>query len=114
MKQYPSYDEIGTARLAARREAVLRTLRRVDELARALGGRAVAFGSLVEGGFDETSDLDVAIFGVPAGPDAELAVEIDTVIRAAGFSADVVPERFLPPSLKERILRNGKEQGALG
>lgn len=114
MKTYPRYDEIKRTRVARRREAALAVLRRVGEMAREAGGRVVAFGSIVEGGFDESSDLDLAIFGLPPGPDAALAVRIDTEVRAAGFAVDVVPERFLPPRLKKRILRNGEKQRALG
>jgi predicted nucleotidyltransferase len=114
MKTYSRYDDIRRTRIARRRDAALAVLRRVDEMAREAGGRIVAFGSLVEGGFDENSDLDLAIFGLPAEQDVALAVTIDTEVRAAGFAVDVIPERFLPASLKKRILRNGEKQGALG
>jgi predicted nucleotidyltransferase len=78
------------------------------------GGRIVVFGSLVEGGFDTTSDLDVAVFGIPPDEDEEIAMQIDMLLREAGFEADVIPERFLPPSLKERMLSYGQEQRTLG
>ena len=42
------------------------------------------------------------------------AAEVDTALRLAGFSADVIPERFLPPSLRKRILDHGREPSALG
>src|SRR6266852_1751349 len=114
MKAYPSYDQIKEGRLAARRRDALRVLAEVERAARGAGGRVIVFGSLVEGGFHEHSDLDIAVLDMPSGPDADLAAEIDTLVRLAGFSADVVPERFLPRSLRERVLRHGREPGALG
>jgi predicted nucleotidyltransferase len=114
MAAYPSYDQIRKARLDARRRDAVRILREAENTARAAGGRLVVFGSLVEGGFNEESDLDIAVFDMPSGLDDGLAVTIDTAVRLAGFSADVIPERVLPPSLRERILRHGKEPSALG
>ena len=72
------------------------------------------FGSLVDGGFGERSDLDVAILGVPSGRDSELAAEIDTLLTTAGFVTDVLPERFMAPSLRARVLSDGREHSSLG
>ncbi len=111
--RYPSYDEIRRRRLAERRAAALQALGQADALVRRSGGRLVVFGSLVEGGFTERSDLDVALFGVPPERDDAVATEVDTVLTLAGFGADVVPERFLPPTLRQRVLAHGREPGAL-
>jgi predicted nucleotidyltransferase len=78
------------------------------------GGRLIVFGSLVEGGLHERSDIDVALFGVPAGVDSDVAAEIDTLLTLAGFTADVIAERFLGSSLRGRIMHHGREPGALG
>lgn len=112
--RYPQYEDIRARRLAERRAAALRALMRADAFAREAGGRLVVFGSLVEGGFHERSDIDVALLGLPAGPDSDVAAEVDTVLNAAGFEADVIPDRFLSAGLRERVLRHGREPRALG
>lgn len=114
MARYPTYDELVAGRRAARRETALQAVRRAGEKVRAAGGRLVVFGSLAEGGFDESSDIDLAILGLPPGPDERLAVELDIDLGRAGFSCDVIPERFLTPSLRERIEHHGREPSALG
>ena len=111
---YPTYEEIRARRIAERRALALDALTRADELVRAAGGRLVVFGSLVEGGFDERSDVDVALFGLPAGRDSDVAVDVDVILASAGFEADVIPERFLSPSLRERVVSNGLDPSALG
>jgi predicted nucleotidyltransferase len=60
-------------------------LGRAEELARKAAGRIVVLGSLVEGGFDTTSDLDVAVFGIPPGEDEEVAMQIDKPRGGAEF-----------------------------
>ena len=89
--RYPSHDQIVAGRIAAPRAQAVQALRQADARVRAAGGRLVVFGSLAEGGFDERSDIDVAILGVPAGPDRTLAVEVDTDLSLAGFACDVIP-----------------------
>ncbi len=74
----------------------------------------VVVGSLAEGGFDEGSDIDMAILGVSPGADAVLASELETMLALAGFAADVIPDRFLPASLRDRISRHGLDVAALG
>jgi predicted nucleotidyltransferase len=113
-KTLPTIDAILAGRAAARRAAAGRALREADDRARRSGGRLVVFGSLAEGGFDERSDVDIALFGLPEGTDLEAAAEIDTMLSLAGFSVDVFVERFMPPSLRERVLRHGREASALG
>jgi predicted nucleotidyltransferase len=105
---------IRRARTDARRREAVAALRNAESIARSAGGHLLVFGSLVEGEFHENSDIDVALVGIAPGPDLEAASRVETSLRLAGFSADVVPERFLTPSLRERIARVGKEPGALG
>jgi predicted nucleotidyltransferase len=112
--RYPTYEDIRARRIATRRAAALDALRRADAVAHQAGGRLVVFGSLAEGGFDERSDLDVAVFGLPPDRDGDVAAEVDTMLTLAGFEADVIPERFLSPSLRERVLSNGCDPGTLG
>ncbi len=111
---WPSYAELRARRIAARRAAARDALVRMDERVRVLGGRLVVFGSLAEGGFDERSDADVAVMGLPPGDDERFATEVELALGDAGVEADVHAERFLSPSLRERIERNGREPGALG
>jgi predicted nucleotidyltransferase len=113
-KRYKTYDEIRSSRIAERRVQALAALDHAQEIAVASGCRLIVFGSLVEGGFHEASDIDVAVFGEPTSSDVDAAAEVDTALRLAGFSADVIPERFLPPSLRKRILDHGREPSALG
>ena len=93
---------------------MLAVLKRAEALARQAGGRLVVFGSVVEGGFTEQSDIDVLLLDVAAPDDWDVAVKIDTMISLAGFRADVMPARFVPESLKSRALANGREPSALG
>lgn len=111
---YPPYAAIRARRLAARRVEAIGALRAAERLARQAGGRLLVFGSLVEGGFHERSDLDVAILGLGPPEDSQVAAAVDTALATAGFSVDVIPERLLPPSLRERILAHGREPGTLG
>jgi predicted nucleotidyltransferase len=107
-RAYPTYSEIRARRIADRRASAVRALRDADAIVGRAGGRLIVFGSLVEGRFNEGSDLDVAIFGVPPDRDAEIAAEVDVALGLAGFTADVIPERFLSDTLRERVLRNGR------
>lgn len=113
-QDYPTYPELKARRVAQRRAAAIGLLRRADAMARAAGGHLVVFGSLAEGGFDEGSDIDMAILGVSPGTDAVLASELETMLALAGFAADVIPDRFLPASLRDRISRHGLDVAALG
>src|SRR5437879_1269136 len=113
-KRYKTYNEIRNARIADRRTRALAALDHAQEIASAVGYRLVVFGSPVEGGFHEASDIDVALFGDPAAGTMDAVAEVDTAPRLAGFSADVMPERSLPPSLRKRILDHGRDRSALG
>lgn len=111
---HPRFDELRANRLAERRDVAIRAILGADPLARRAGGRLVAFGSLVEGGFHERSDLDLALLGVPPGRDLDVAAEIETALAGSGFVAEVIPERFMSASLRRRIEEQGREPGALG
>jgi predicted nucleotidyltransferase len=65
-KHYKTYDEIRSSRIAERRAQALAALDDAQEIASAAGCRLIVFGSLVEGGFHEDSDIDAALFGEPA------------------------------------------------
>jgi predicted nucleotidyltransferase len=110
---YPSFASVHARRLEARRDEAVRTLRAAEALAKREGGRLVVFGSLVEGGFNERSDIDVAVLGLDPPDDSRVAVEVDTLLASAGFAGDVIPERFLCSSLRRRIQARGREPGAL-
>ncbi len=110
---YPTYEEVREARIAAKRREAVSALVEAAAISRKHGGTLMVFGSLAEGGFDEDSDVDVALFGVSADVDINLSVEIDTFLRSKGISCDVVAERFAPPALLKRIKKHGREPGAL-
>ena len=110
---YPSFATTRVRHLEEHRAAAVRALGAAEPIVRAAGGHMLVFGSLAEGGFHERSDIDVAILGLDGETAARVATEVDVLLSAAGFVADVIPERFLPPSLRERVLRDGREPGAL-
>ena|SRR5689334_3791985 len=110
---YPTYAEIRARRIAERRQQASVALAAAEAIVHRAGGRLVVFGSLVEGGFGEHSDIDVAILGISPDRDLDIAAEVDTAIGLAGFTADVIPERFLKGSLRERVSRVGREPSAL-
>lgn len=111
--RYPTYAEIVERQIAERRAAAMRALERADALVRGAGGRLVVFGSLAEGGFHRDSDVDVALLGLPKEIDMKLEAKVFNIFEDEGFEADVIAERFLSPSLRARILANGKEFRAL-
>jgi predicted nucleotidyltransferase len=111
---YPPYATTRARRLEARRAEALAALREAARLTEAAGGRLVVFGSLAEGGFHDRSDIDVAVCDLGPPADSELAAAVDTVLATAGFEADVMPERLMSPSLRRRVMANGREPGALG
>jgi predicted nucleotidyltransferase len=111
---YPPFAVTRARRLEARRATAIQALRAADAVVRAAGGHLLVFGSLAEGGFHERSDVDVAILGLDGEVAARVATEVDRLLAEAGFVADVIPERFLPPSLRERVLDRGREPGTLG
>jgi len=111
---YPTYDELRSRRLAERRDDAVRAVRAAEKLALEAGGRLIVFGSLAEGGFDERSDIDIALMSIPAGQDTDVALDVELALADAGFVAEIIPERFLSPSLCNRIKERGREPSALG
>jgi len=111
---WPTLTDIRHRRVAARRRAALAALREADALLFASGGQILVFGSLAEGGFDEDSDIDAAICGLPTECDDQIATKIDTLLRLRGFDCDIQPLRRFPDSLRKRIAANGCVPGALG
>ena len=94
------------ARLAAEARAILPRL--VSHLVEAHGARRVwLFGSLAEGGFEEDSDIDLAVEGLPAGAAPfRAAAELDDLARP--FRVDLVPIEDASDALRERILQHGE------
>ncbi|QJE73946.1 nucleotidyltransferase domain-containing protein [Aerophototrophica crusticola] len=112
-RKYPTYQELRARRLAELRATAIEAVRGAERLARARGGHLVVFGSLATGRLHERSDIDVALYGVPPGQDLAVAAEVMSHLNLAGFEADVLEERFLSPSLKARIERDGRLPGDL-
>jgi predicted nucleotidyltransferase len=111
---YPTFDELRSRRLTERRDAAVRAVRAAEKLALEAGGRLVVFGSLAEGGFHERSGIDIALMSIPAGQDTDVALDVELALADAGFVAEIIPERFLSPSLRDRIKERGREPSALG
>jgi predicted nucleotidyltransferase len=111
--RYPTFDELRSRRLAERREAAVQAVRNAEKIALEAGGKLVVFGSLAEGGFHERSDIDIALMSIPADQDADVAVDVELALADAGFVSIITPERFLSPSLRDRIKERGREPCAL-
>ena len=109
----PPLSEIIANRIAARRLAAVNVLHEAQTLVEAEGGQLVVFGSLVEGGFDEHSDLDVALLGLNPDRAVDLASQVGVIIGMRGFAADIIPEQFLSDSLRQRIDCHGKQARSL-
>lgn len=77
-------------------------------LVQRFGARRVwVFGSLVEGGFHNRSDIDLAAEGLPGGAALFRAgVELDEL--ASPFEVHLVPVEDAPPALRERIFARGE------
>ena len=112
-RAYPTLSDLIARRVADRRAAALAAVAKADAVARAAGGRLLVFGSLVTGHFHERSDIDIALFGVPADRFADLVAEIFTICEDAGIEADVIDERHLSPSLRARVMRDGRDPSDL-
>jgi predicted nucleotidyltransferase len=112
--RYPTFDELRSRRLAERREAAVLAVRSAEKIALEAGGKLVVFGSLAEGGFHERSDIDIALMSIPASRDADVALDVELALADAGFLAEIIPERFLSASLRNRIKERGREPSALG
>ena len=80
----------------------------VRHLVEGYGVRRVwVYGSLVEGGFHEYSDIDLAAEGLPPGSALfRAAAELDDLV--APFRVDLVPIEEARPAVRERILTRGE------
>jgi predicted nucleotidyltransferase len=112
--RYPRYDRLLEARRSERKRRAIDALRRADALARSEGGKLIVFGSLVEGGFDERSDIDVALTGLAESNEIRLLLGVERILAEAGFATDVIVERHMPESLRRRVRNHGREISHLG
>ena len=96
--------EAGAERASRLRERLPEAVRRLRER----GARRVwLFGSLAEGGVRETSDVDLAVDGLPATGYFGVLADMMAVF---GCSVDLVRLEAASDSLRERILTEGAEQ----
>lgn len=96
--------------LAQRKELALAAAKRAAGVVRRHGGcRVWLFGSLVGGGrFDEHSDIDLAVAGLPREADF-WRLYADVLAAAEPFSVDLVLMESAGPELRENIRRHGVE-----
>ncbi|HRE89527.1 MAG TPA: nucleotidyltransferase domain-containing protein [Myxococcota bacterium] len=79
---------------------------------RALGAQRVwVFGSVEDGSFDDGSDLDLAVHGLP--PERFLAARVAVTDRVP-VEVDLVELERAPASLRAHILATGRELGDVG
>lgn len=79
-----------------------------ERLVKGYGARRVwLIGSLVEGGFDERSDIDLAAEGLPPGSALFRAgAELDDLARP--FTVDLIPIEEARPSVREKVFARGE------
>ncbi|MQL51559.1 nucleotidyltransferase domain-containing protein [Desulfofundulus thermobenzoicus] len=96
--------------LAQRKELALAAAKRAAGVVRRYGGCQVwLFGSLAGGGrFDEHSDIDLAVAGLPREVDF-WRLYADVLAAAEPFSVDLVFMEAAGPELRENIRRHGVE-----
>lgn len=95
--------------LEARRErARAAALECAKVLVSRFGARCVyIFGSMVKGKLHERSDLDLAVEGVSDGEYLR-ALSAVTHLAPDGVAVDLVSLETAPPSLRDRVLREGE------
>ena len=107
------YARLIRTRTADLRARALAAVLAAEEAARPFGARVLVFGSFANGKFGRWSDIDL---GVAAPP--EYAVDAVRAVTHAvedhGFECDVFDIATTSGSLRERILRDGREPAALG
>lgn len=94
-----------------RRLRAIAATREAEALVAAAGGEPRVFGSLAEDGggrFGPRPDIDALVSDLPRGVDGAMAAEVFALLAERGFEADVVPERFAPASLLDRVARDGR------
>ncbi len=95
-----------TARAADRRAALEALLPRAAEILRQRGAREVyAFGSVVTGNGTPSSDLDLAVRGLPREAYFDALGEL---MRVLPCDVDLVQLEDAPASLRERIRAEGR------
>jgi len=93
-------------RIEARRSLALESLVRLRALLTARGARRVwLFGSLVWGSVHDTSDIDLAVEGLPVD---ELCRVLGELLMAAPCSVDLIRIEEAPPGLAARIRARGR------
>ncbi len=90
------------ARLDQRRAAGLETARKVANVLRQNFGaeRVVLFGSVLGDGFHATSDLDLAVWGLPESLYFKAIAQVDGL---DGFTIDLVEAQFALPHITAAI-----------
>jgi predicted nucleotidyltransferase len=89
------------ARVRAQAPGIARALR--DRLG---VSRVVLFGSAARGELHESSDVDIAVWGLPDGAEAEAE---DIVREHLGLRADIVRMEAAPQRLRARVKADGVE-----
>ncbi len=93
------------AGVEARRRRLEERLPRAAELLRALGAERVwLVGSLAWGLFDERSDVDLAVRGLPAERDVE---SLDAVEKLLGARVDLIRVETVDAAFARRIEQEG-------
>ncbi|MBI3762625.1 MAG: nucleotidyltransferase domain-containing protein [Chloroflexi bacterium] len=90
-----------------RRAAALQKARQAAQILRErfTARRVIAFGSVVrDGRFDERSDIDLAVEGLPR---AHYLKAWAAILRESEFEIDLIDLEHCPPSFRERIEREG-------
>ncbi|MBY0338406.1 MAG: nucleotidyltransferase domain-containing protein [Acetobacteraceae bacterium] len=109
---YPSHAEIVARRRAERRAQLIAAARAAEAAARKHGLRMLVFGSVAAGEVHESSDLDLALDG-PWMQALEATGEVFSAAGRMGFEPDIVLLERAAPSLRERILRDGRRASEL-
>ena len=100
------------ARVGERLAALRARLPEVAHALAALGAERVwVFGSVEDGSFDEGSDLDLAVSGLP--PERFLVARV-VVTDLVPVELDLVELERAPPTLRAHILATGRELGDVG
>lgn len=68
--------------------------------------RVIVFGSLVHGFFDHTSDIDLAVEGIPGARLYRAGAELDEL--ATPLRVDLLPLEDAYPEVREKIERTGR------
>lgn len=81
--------------------------------ARPFGARVLVFGSFANGKFGRWSDIDLGV-SAPSEQAADTVRAVTHAVEDHGFECDAFDLATAPSSLRERILRDGREPRSLG